>query len=222
MKKAAGTSVWGKMPCVVDPVKCFLHDLTEMCFFWDQNGWTPLQPISAIPEQLCQGQRSQALQWGHRAQPACPAEQQLVGLLVSSPLLSQTGNTSSCSWQFKCVPWLKLLVSVLLLIAPLTSLLGLCCPYLIPPANPACCTQDSQPFPWIPCISPRPLALYFGFLGSSLFKTLAEANTFLLVFGFGRRQVSLCVCSWFQTHPEPGSDLQALTATCCLSVLHTQ
>lgn len=56
---------------------------------------TPLQPICANPEQLCQGQESQALLWassglwGHRAQPAYPAEQQLVGLLVIPPLLSR-------------------------------------------------------------------------------------------------------------------------------------
>lgn len=51
--------MWGKIPCVVDPVKCFLHalgyDMVILGTLVPKMAKTPLQPTCAVPEQLCQG-----------------------------------------------------------------------------------------------------------------------------------------------------------------------
>ena len=45
MKKAAGNPMWGKMPCVVDTLKCFLHALAEICLIWEQCSQKWLKPL---------------------------------------------------------------------------------------------------------------------------------------------------------------------------------
>lgn len=85
--------MWGKMPCVVDPVKCFLHDLTEICLFWYQCSPKWLEPVCSPS---VQSQSSSAR--GRGARLCCGHQQGSGGTEPSQP--AQLSSSLWGSWWF--------------------------------------------------------------------------------------------------------------------------
>lgn len=121
--------MWGKMPCVVDTLKCFLHARAEICLIWEQRSQKWLKPLCSPsvcnPRAALPRGRTARLRrglprgsWGAEPrEPSLPSSG-LRGSWWFAPPGSQMWKHLQLFLAVRCVPWLKLWVSVLLLIPP--------------------------------------------------------------------------------------------------------